>query len=106
MVDKVISLKTPCIGESDAYTIDDAIKASLKKNEHVTLDLTTASVVKGAFYGNILGIFKEEYCPEEVFSRLKDQLTLKFKSPDSPAYKSLRNGYADLFTVEFYDNAA
>lgn len=101
MANKTISLQKQYIGELDAYTIDDIIKSSLKKEEHITLDLTAADRVQGAFYGNILAIFKENYCPEEVFSQLKAKLTLKFKSSDSPAYKSLQNGYGGLFTVKF-----
>lgn len=101
MSDKIIYLKKQYIGELDAYTIDDVIKASLKKEEHIILDLTTAERVQGAFYGNIIAIFKENYCPEEVFNQLKEKLTLKFKSPDSPAYESLQNGYGGLFTVKF-----
>lgn len=106
MADKVISLEKQYIGALDAYTIDDIIKASLKKEKHITLDLTTAEGVKGAFYGNILAIFKENYRPEEVFNQLREKLTLKFKSPDSPAYESLQKGYGGLFTVKFSDMKA
>lgn len=106
MADKTISLEKTYVASLDAYIIDDAIKSGLNQEGHITLDLTTARMVKGAFYGNILAIFKEHYHPKEVFNQLKEKLTLKFSSPDSPAYRSLQNGYNDLFAVEFSDKKA
>jgi hypothetical protein len=104
--EKVITLAKSYVGALETYSIDGIIRKSLNEGDHLTLDLTDANQgVNGEFYGNVINIFKELY-DTSAFDVLKKRLTLRLKSQSSPAYRSLRKGYADLFTVEFYDRAA